>query len=286
MTRLCTLARPCAALLLLALPSVASCQAAGGAPASDRTASPRVIRVVSRNYSFAAPAQAEGGRVTVRLVNEGTEPHYLRLMRLAPGKTLADFVAWRGSGTPAPEWMSGAGGPAPVMPGDSTEQTTVLQAGTYVILCSYPTEQGVPHVQMGMFGSMQVTASGEADAALPAADGRLTLADYAYGLEDGLRAGTRTIEVENRGREPHQVLLIRLPPGVAPEAEVAWFRGGSRGPRPGHPHGGILEVLPGETTRFTTTLEPGEYMLLCGIRAPDGRRHFEHGMVKTLTVRG
>lgn len=274
-----------AALALLAL-SICGYGAAHARTSSAQRSETRVVRVEARNYSFTAPMRVEGGLITVRLVNRGTEPHYLRLMRLAPGKTLADFAAWRESRTPAPEWLSGAGGVAPVMPGDSADQTTVLGAGTYVLLCSYPTPDGVPHVQMGMMGSLRVAPPPAAEPALSReAEGSITLTDYAYTVDADLRAGTRTLQVENRGREPHQVLLIRLPEGVTPEAEVAWFRGGSRGPRPGLPHGGILEVLPGESTRFTATLQPGEYLLLCGTRAPDGQRHFDHGMVRRLTVR-
>jgi hypothetical protein len=35
---------------------------------------------------------------------------------------------------------------------------------------------------------------------------------------------------------------------------------------------------------FTTTLTPGEYLMLCMATAPDGRSHIEHGMVRQLRV--
>jgi hypothetical protein len=42
----------------------------------------------------------------------------------------------------------------------------------------------------------------------------------------------------------------------------------------------------GEEAALTQQLEPGHYVLLCFLDAPDGRTHIEHGMVREFVVKG
>jgi hypothetical protein len=225
------------------------------------------------------------GLVTVRLVNEGREPHYARLLRADSGRTLNDFNAWRESRQGLPAWLTPVGGPAPVMPGDSTDVTLDLRPGRYIALCSYPTPAGVPHIAKGMVAEFQIGNDSGTVTAAPAADDTVDVYEYTFRVAGNIVSGRRTFLAVNRGAETHQVLLIRLAPGRSVEDEIAWFRGGSLGPRPNMPYGGLLELPPGSRAWFAVALRRGDYLLLCGVPDKNGTRHFEHGMTRRLAVR-
>jgi hypothetical protein len=52
----------------------------------------------------------------------------------------------------------------------------------------------------------------------------------------------------------------------------------------GSPIGGIATIRPAMEVFFTTTLTPGEYVLICMTTAPDGRSHIEHGMIQQIRI--
>ena len=125
-----------------ALPTAAQRRARENAP---------IVRLVARDYSFETPVRLASGVVRIRLVNRGSEPHYAAFYRLAAGRTASDFFAWRASKTPAPNWLTLVSGPAPVVPGDSSDLTLRLPPGHYLIICGYPGRDGVQHMDKGMF---------------------------------------------------------------------------------------------------------------------------------------
>jgi hypothetical protein len=250
-----------------------ACLAACPRPRVDES----IVRVIARDFVFTAPQKIPGGLVTIRLVNQGTEPHYLGFMRLDSAKTVADFLAWRASRTPRPAWLTPAGGIAPVVPNDSSDLTLTLPPGRYAIFCTYPGSDGQPHLMKGMVG--EISVGGEPSAHADSADdARVTLRGHRFELSGTLRSGRQRVRVENTDSELHQVLVIRLPNGVTAEQEMAWFRSGSSGPRPGLPHGGILQIPPGDRVWFSKTLRAGRYLLLCTVGGSDGNPHFVQGM--------
>ena len=277
------------ALLATSLLSVAS----SSSVAQGRAAP--VIRLVAREYAFTAPRQAPPGLVRVRLVNRGTVPHYARIVRLDSAKTLADVLAWRRAGGRPPTWFVPVGGPAPVSPGDSADAAAVVTPGRHVVICTYPVAGGKSvHIDSGMVRELVVDSVTAADSAAPAvtpnariadldADATIVLGEYGYSPLPGLRAGRRQFRVTNAGIVPHQVLLVRLPDTVSDKAEMAWFRDDYETARPGRPSGGLLELPPGETGWFATTLRPGRYLLLCGF-ADGTTRHFDKGMTRLFDV--
>lgn len=259
----------------------------GAIGVSDGASPPKpsaIVRIVAREYAFQVPSEVEAGLVTIRFVNQGGQPHYARILRLASGKSLKDVVAWRESGGALPDWLVRSGGPATTTPGDSTEITLRLEPGTYALLCTYPTPAGVPHVALGMLAELRVGATIASDPHLRP-DLVLQLADYSFTPIGNFRRGWQTIQIENGGRLVHQALLVNLPPGVKVKDELAWFRDGSRGPRPGIPRGGVIELVPGQRVWLRSYLPPGEYVLMCGVPHEDGLRHFDHGMSLRFAVR-
>ena len=249
--------------------------------ASAATTTP--VHVVARDFAFEMPETIHGGVVTLRFENRGREPHYMRFMRLASGKTADDVLAWRRSRTPAPPWLTPAGGIGTIAPDISTDYTTRIEPGRYVALCGHPSPDGTPHAEKGMVREFVVGPTlGENT---PTRTRTLELREHAFTFDPPSLKGTVTWHVVNRGSLMHQALLVRLPAGVSADAELAWFRGGSRGPRPGQPVGGVIELGPQGEAWFTVALEPGRYMLLCSVAASASDRHFDRGMVRHFIVR-
>jgi hypothetical protein len=103
--------------------------------------------------------------------------------------------------------------------------------------------------------------------------------------------------VENAGVEPHDLVLMKLAPGVTAEdmltamnPERARRDAPADGPPPsfeslGTGAGGIAAIAPAMESYFEADFTPGEYVLLCMATAPDGRSHIEHGMVRQVSVR-
>ena len=256
--------------------------AAASAPAQQPT-----LRVVARDYALSLAPSAAAGDTRVRLVNRGTEPHYFGIVRADSGKGAQDYLAWRAARGPRPGWLTSVGGIAPVMPGDSADLVLPLAAGRYVVFCSYPSPDGTSHVAKGMVGDLVVEGA-PAAAPSPRAELTVRLADYSFAPSGGaaaVRAGRRAIRVVNEGTQLHQMLVVRMPPGATAERETAWFRGGGRGPRPGVPTGGVLQIPPGDTATAIVRLRPGRYLLLCTVADAAGTPHYRHGMVREIRVR-
>jgi hypothetical protein len=113
--------------------------------------------------------------------------------------------------------------------------------------------------------------------------------DYSFEAPATIRAGTTTFRLQNVGKEPHHLWIVRLTEGKTPadftKAMKAW---GSALKMPAWAIdvGGPNTAGAKETAEGTMTLEPGTYMLVCWVPSPDGMLHVMKGMVKPLTVSG
>ncbi|MDQ4107059.1 MAG: hypothetical protein M3157_07820, partial [Actinomycetota bacterium] len=138
----------------------------------------------------------------------------------------------------------------------------------------------------------------------------VTAVDYAFRAPEAIPAGWTTIRFRNDGEEHHMVFMSRLPEGRTVEeyerelsapfarawnaiqegradqeealsmifqAMPEWF------PKVEFV-GGPGIVAPGVTSEVTMNLEPGNYVLECYIKTPDGEIHYMEGMIRPLTV--
>lgn len=238
--------------------------------------------IVARDFTLEAPERIPGPLVRIRFENAGNEPHYVRFLRVRGDQTVDDFARWRQTRGPLPDWLSGAGGPGTIAPGESVEYAAELGLGRYIIMCGHPSPDGVQHVDKGMYRMTTVTFEGAVTSRL--ADTTVLLSEHALDVFGELRAGPRQLLIVNRGRTPHQALIVRLPDGVTAQQELDWFRKGSPGVRPARPVGGAIEVVPGSEARVSLTLSPGRYLLLCSVPGGD-RRHFDLGMLHEFEIR-
>jgi hypothetical protein len=106
--------------------------------------------VILTDYAFALQGSLNAGKHTIKVVNKGPQPHELELIRLAPGKTTKDLMAFldKMDGPPPGNALGGVSG---FLPGMTTYTTVDLTPGNYVLVCFFPdVKDGKAHVVHGM----------------------------------------------------------------------------------------------------------------------------------------
>ncbi len=109
------------------------------------------------------------------------------------------------------------------------------------------------------------------------------LTDHHFRLSAPVEGGPLVWRVRNDGTEPHQAIVVKLPPGVSEFAERAWLDHGRRGDEPGERVGGIDSLAAGAEARFETDLKPGTYVLICTMKEEEGR-HYALGMIYRFEI--
>ncbi len=245
------------------------------------------------DYGFKGPDTIPAGLTQVRIVNKGTDLHHIQLLRLTDGKTAEDFAAavkaapFNPMGPAAsPAWVHYVGGPNGVIPGESATAVMTLESGNYVLTCFIPNSQGVAHAMMGMVKPLRVTGAADSGTSEPKAALTITAVDFGFAPDSVITAGTKTIRFNNAGMQPHEVLVVQLPPDKTIKDFAAAFEPGHSGPPPGKPIGGLVGIDKGGHAFFTATFEPGHYGLICFFM--DGTKkapHFALGMTSEFTVK-
>ena len=107
------------------------------------------------DYSFQLSAPLTAGKHTVRVENDGIEPHHLLLFKLAPGKTMEDFNAWMQNMQGEPP-ATVAGTMSTLSTGADAYTEVDLSAGDYVLVCLVAGRDDVPHVAKGMVQQIRI----------------------------------------------------------------------------------------------------------------------------------
>lgn len=267
-----------------------ACSGDGQAPHTETDPVPAVVTVTATDYEFDAPDTLQEGWTTFRLVNNGDAFHAALLVKLEEGRTLNGFrQAYAEALKTGGPWnalglLGGIVGPPPQ---GTTNATLHLDAGLYAWYCPLGFEDGVPHVvghaMMRPFVVQQRVGS-VPPAAAPEPTVTITMVDYAFHLSAPVTAGQHMIRVENRGPEPHEVILMQLAPGKTLEDVQTWLRDRRSSPPFSNSLGGVVLEEAGAEAYFEGELTPADYVLFCVISAPDGRRHWEHGMILQMRV--
>lgn len=135
--------------------------------------------------------------------------------------------------------------------------------------------------------------------------------DYALDAPDAIPSGWTTFRMKNEGNETHFIYLTRLPEGKtyddliievnAPLNELWYARRAGEIDRaelierlgtdlPGwfwtdlEQMGGPGLIAPGGTAQVTMNLAPGNYVMECYMKTPEGEFHAIEGMTRPLTV--
>jgi hypothetical protein len=253
-----------------------------------------VVVVHAKDYSFTLPARIAAGQTTFRLVNEGNEIHQVSIIKLATGKTIADFVAAMKTSGQQLTWTTDVGGPNAAAPGGAIEATLTLDAGNYVLVCYVPTQgELVPHMAKGMISPLTVVPAGgvvqagSAFAPTPVPDVHLVMKDYGFAFSKPLTAGKHVIHVMNEGTQSHEAVFIKLAPGKHLADFTKWLGpDGMKGPPPAMPVDGMSGLGVGRTAIFPANITPGTYALICWVPdAKDMKPHADHGMSMEFEVK-
>ncbi len=113
------------------------------APQSDLT-------LTEVDFAFSFSSAPTAGHHVIRVENKGAQPHEFELVKLGPGKTMADLAKW-GQTYAGPLPGVSLGGAAPMAPGDVAYVPVDLTPGHYVALCFVmdPVKH-MPHLAEGM----------------------------------------------------------------------------------------------------------------------------------------
>jgi hypothetical protein len=127
--------------------------AASGAPSTEPTAD---ATISLSDYAFTVSGALAPGAHVIKVVNSGAQPHEVEMMKLAPGKTPADVLAWmqKPDGPPPADPIGGVAG---FIPGTPNYFKTELTPGNYALFCFLPDmKDGKPHVMHGMIKEIKV----------------------------------------------------------------------------------------------------------------------------------
>jgi len=247
------------------------------------TAKARVVRVSGADFKFDAPDEIPAGLTDFRFLNKGPALHHMSILKLEGGKTLDDLRAALANPGPPPAWVKEVGGPNAAAPGIESNATVTLEPGNYALIC-FVDIGGPPHFMKGMLKGLRVVAATGPVAPKPTPDVTVTLVDYNFKLSAPVRAGMRTIRVQNSGAQHHEIELVQLAPGVSATTFMKWIEK-MEGPPPGKALGGVSGLESGMSAYFTADFSPGNYALICFLPdSKDGKPHFAHGMVQQITV--
>ena len=128
---------------------------ATSASVGDLAAADATIKLVDYDFELSAPLAA--GKQTILVENDGPQAHELALLKLAPGKTVADFAAWDAGGMKGPPPAEPIGGVVALDTGTRATFTADLTPGDYGLLCYVPdAKDGRPHLAHGMIKTIKV----------------------------------------------------------------------------------------------------------------------------------
>ena len=122
----------------------------GGKP--TKVSAPKASLTIEQiDYQFKLSKRIEAGLHTIEVVNHGTQPHELVMVKLADGATVKDAIASFEPGAAGPPQGQLVGGITGVEKGGRLYFTGEFEPGSYGIICFVPDAvSGRPHFLHGM----------------------------------------------------------------------------------------------------------------------------------------
>jgi len=114
------------------------------------------VTVTLNDYSFTPSAPITRGVHTIRVANAAAQSHEVELVKLAPGKTVQDLVAWVAN-PQGPPPGNALGGIAGMGHGVVQSFTYDFTPGEYGLICFLPGPDGKPHFVHGMMRQFTVS---------------------------------------------------------------------------------------------------------------------------------
>lgn len=127
--------------------------APGGVTQAGATYAPTPVpdvHLVLKDYGFAFSKPITAGKHTIHIMNEGPQDHEAILVKLAPGKKLADFNTWANTGMKGPPPAMPITGMAAMAKGRTAIITENFTPGDYAITCYVSAPDKKVHAEHGM----------------------------------------------------------------------------------------------------------------------------------------
>jgi len=286
---------PVALIFALLLLSGSSALAQDATPPSEASVFPE-ITITATDTGFEVPAQIVEGRYLVTFENTGKLGSGMFFWKLPEGVTIGDLQSSLptrepGSTGVAPEAFYESffpGAPGYAEAGGRTQAIVDLPAGSYVVL----TEEGAWATPLEVLPAANATPSALVQ---PVSDLDIRLQEFAFDtFPTTIAAGQHVWKVFNGGKQPHQMIVGKVPDGMTVQQVIAGFQPAPSGtPVPGamtradfHAVGGI-EIISRANTAWSLVdlTEPGTYAVVCLV--PDeqsGMLHVAEGMASVFTV--
>lgn len=240
------------------------------------------VTITATDDAIDAPSEVSAGFVNFTFENNRAEAAYSPVLaRLNDGVTMEDLgAAMSGDNPMAALSLLTLYGGGNVASGGSLSYTVDLTAGNYLLLEF--DESGASPSEPKMF----TVAEGDMESmAAPESDVTLALVDFAFGVPAFISSGSHTWHLENVGSQPHEIIMIPLPEGIASVADVRAAMASENQPNI-QPVFYWAAMSPGTNAWTTLDLDPGNYVLLCFFPDVNGDMapHINHGMMQVFTV--
>ena len=257
-----------------ALGATTACDRQDAAP----VAAPGPDLLVSvRHGAVSAPDSVAAGWLKLRVEEDGTG-HILVVFRLPESMTdgdVAAFLAALDTARATPPPALALGGPEI---GDTGDVVIQFTRGRYLLGCVTRGRDGHRHASTGEARAIRVT---EGANAAPRPTGEVPMVDFADVIPERWTAGSHLLRVQNRGRQDHQLRLVRLRAG----STVMTWMNAERPNQHAVPVAGLARMGPGAVAYLPVELIPGRYILFCLVADPaTGRPHVEMGMLRSIEI--
>jgi hypothetical protein len=134
--------------------------------------------------------------------------------------------------------------------------------------------------------STATTTPAKVTAAQPA-DLNVVAKEYSFTAPSSVQGGLVRVNLDNQGKEGHQSQLARIKDGVTPQQLQQATTADTTGEAAlalVTLSGGVNGIAPGTKQSVVSKLDPGSYLMMCFLPAPDGKTHVSKGMVLPFTV--
>ena len=202
------------------------------------------------------------GRAMVADKGDNTRgAHMLWVVKLGPGKTMADLYKAAQAGDRTNDWAKYLGGASFTLPPRSSNVTLDLNPGNYVLVCfvgSARADRTRYHFLNGMSHALTVVAGEKQHARMPEADILARISgNGSVELSSSIASGQQVIRVRNTTAKDYEFKFQKVPVGSTGREMLA----DSSSIDPGIPWGGLSSVPAGATVTTTIDFDPGEYLL-------------------------
>jgi hypothetical protein len=262
-------------------------------PVMDAMGYPELKVTITDQAVELATQEVPAGYMMLTVSNSAKREFGAGVIGPPPGKSIADLQQM--AATPSaedefPAFLLQApilGGTGDVPPGGTLQMIVNVPAGDWAIFSDGP-QKAAP------FKATEGTAT--ATAGEPQADVTVTEQEFAFlGLDKPLPAGKQIWKVVNKGKQPHMIVLGKLPNGTTlAQVMQALSRGENATPAPGELReadvdftaGGVLLQSTDTTAWPVLDLKAGTYVALCFVPDPEhgGVPHAMEGMVSVFEV--